>query len=114
MKRVVYSPEYRKSILELRVYLRERFGEITEKRVIKEITEAVNSLKDNVNLGRNLGSEYDIDTDYKFIFKSHCYVIYKTDDEYVYVENIFNEREDFIRKLFDNDRLSEESLIDEY
>ena len=114
MKEIVYSPEYRRGILELRDYLLEKFGENTAKKVIKEITEAIDLLSDNEELGKSLNKEFGIDTDYRYLYRSHTYIFYKADYNYIYVEKIFNEREDFMRKLFKPNLVNENTFLDEY
>lgn len=112
MKEIVFTPEYRKSILELRDYLKSEFGEKTEKKVIKDIQNTVHLLADNEKLGKSVKNEFGINTDYRYIYQSHNYIFYKTDSERIYIEALFNERVDFIRKLFYPRGVSEDKTVD--
>ena len=100
MKEIIYSPEYKKSILELRDYLVLEFGEKTAEKIVRKITETINLLESNEKLGKSLRSEYGMDTDYRYIFTSHNYIFYKIGKDEIYIENLFYERQDFIGKLF--------------
>ena len=114
MKRIKYSPEYRKRILELRDYLEEKYGEKTAKKVVKEITDAINLLPCNEKMGMSLRSEYGIDTDYRYIFKAQNYIFYTINKDSVLIVNMYNEKENYIRKLFCKQMICEESLINDY
>ncbi|MBO5994373.1 MAG: type II toxin-antitoxin system RelE/ParE family toxin [Firmicutes bacterium] len=114
MKSIVYSPEYREGILDLREYLIREFGENTAKKVIREITDKIHLLEKNENLGSSLKAVYGIETDYRYIFATHNYIFYRYDKQNIYIINLYNERVDFIRKLFKTDTLSESSLLDTY
>lgn len=89
MKEIVYSPEYLRRILELRDYLYEKYGDRNADRIIKEITETVNLLRDNEFLGKSLQRELGIDTDYRYIFKNQNYIFYLIKGEHILVTNIY-------------------------
>lgn len=114
MKHIIYSPEYRNKILDLREYLILEFGENTARKVIKEITDKIHLLEGNIKLGISLKELYGIETNYRYIFVAHNYIFYRIDEQNIYIVNIYNEREDFIRKLFETNTVSEISLLDNY
>ena len=53
---------------------------------------------------------YDIVTDYLYIFVNHNYFVYRVEDEKVIVVQIFNEKEDFMQKLFGISGRTQESI----
>ena len=114
MKEIVYSPEYLRRILELRDYLYERYGDRTADRIIKEITETVNLLKENEYLGKSLQREFGIDADYRYIFKNQNYIFYLIKDEQILVVAIYNEKENYMQKLFKVKTLTEKSYLCDY
>ena len=100
MKKLVYSPEYRIKLAELRVYLEEEFGTETRRRVLRRITDRLHLLQRDEYSGVALRALYGIETEYRYVFIEHSYVFYRTDQDTIYVINIYNEREDFMYRLF--------------
>lgn len=100
MKKLLYSPDYTEKIKTLKIYLDNQFGSDVRKRVIKDIGIKVRSLRDNENIGYSVRDMYGVDTDCLCFFIRKNYVFYKVDDDCIYIINIYNEREDFMRNLF--------------
>ena len=100
MKKLVYSPKYKSKIIEIKKYLDIHFGNEIHKRVLKEITDQVHKLLDFQEMGVSIKELYGIETEYRYIYVAKNYVFYRTDPDYVYIVNIYNEREDFMMKLF--------------
>ena len=100
MKKLVYSPDYRERIKELKSYLNAQFGAETENKTIKEITERLHLLPSNEHLGVSVREMFGVDTDYRYVFVAHQYVFYRIGGEHIYIINIYHEREDFMQKLF--------------
>lgn len=98
--KIVYSPEYRRKISELKKYLDIQFGVSVRKKVLRQITERIHTLRDYPYSGISMRDLYDIDTDYCYIFVGHNYVFYRRDSENIYVVNMYNEREDYMMSLF--------------
>ena len=53
---------------------------------------------------------YDIDTDYYYVFVRHNYFIYQIEPQKIIVAQMFNEREDFMMKLFGMSGRTQESI----
>ena len=100
MKKLVYSPRYKSKIIEIKKYLDIHFGNETRKRVLKEITDQVHKLLDFSEMGVAIKELYGIETEYRYIYVANNYVFYRTDSDCVYIVNIYNEREDYMMKLF--------------
>ena len=100
MKEIVYSPAYREKIRELRIYLDFQFGEEVRKKVFSNIDQKINTLQSFENLGASVRDLFGIDVDYRAIHVEKNYVFYVTDNERIYILNMFNEREDYMRKMF--------------
>ena len=60
--------------------------------------------------GVSISRMYDIDTDYWYIFTNHNYFIYRIEAKKVVVVQMFNEREDFMMKLFGISGRTQESI----
>lgn len=52
---------------------------------------------------------FGVDSDYEFISVSHYYIFYYQDEEVIYIVNIYDDREDFMYKLFGIRTASEET-----
>lgn len=100
MKEIVYSPEYREKIRELRIYLDFQFGEDVRKKVFSNIDQKINTLQSFENLSASVRDLFGIDVDYRVIHVEKNHVFYDTDNERIYILNMFNEREDHMRKMF--------------
>ena len=53
---------------------------------------------------------YDIDTDYWYLFTHQHYLIYRIEKGKVTIVQMFNEREDFMMKLFGISGRTQESI----
>ena len=61
--------------------------------------------------GVNVSSQYNIDSDYSYIFIEHNYFFYSIKDkEAILILEMFHEREDFMRKLFGIVTTSQETI----
>lgn len=98
--KISYSPEYKRKVSELKKYLDIQFGVNVRKKVLRKITDKVHDLCEFPSRGVSLRRLYGLDTDYCYIFVGHSYIFYRYDAEYVYVVTIYNEREDYMMKLF--------------
>ena len=100
MKALKYSPDYTEKMREIKKHLDFQFGVDVRKRVIKAIGNRVRSLRDHENIGISVRDMYGVDTDCLCIFVEKNYVFYRIEPDCIYIINIYNEREDFMFKLF--------------
>ena len=100
MKKLVYSPAYKRKIQALKKRLDLEFGREVSKRILQTITARLHSLKEFDESGVSIFGLYGIHSDYRYVFTAHNYVFYCTDSTCVYIIDIFHEREDFMQKLF--------------
>ena len=100
MKRLVYSPVYRKKIRRLRQYLDFQFGEAVRQKALQKIDERLHMLLTFDALGISVRENFGIDCDYFCIYVAQNYIFYRVDDTRIYIVNIYNEREDFMLKMF--------------
>jgi len=109
LKKLVYSPDYKEKVKELKKYLDMQFGESVRKRVLKEITDRLHLLQQNEDSGVSVKAMFGVDTQYEVVFVSHQYVFYRVDADKIYIVNMYNEREDFMQKMFGIRTISRES-----
>ena len=100
MKTIVYTDEFLRKIEILKLRLVSEFGERTEKKKMKEIYNVINLLSLNEYLGLSVREIFGIDCDFYYIYAVHNYVFYSISEKMIKVLNIFDEREDFMMKMF--------------
>jgi plasmid stabilization system protein ParE len=100
LRKLEYSQISRRKLKELRDDLSEKYGVQFAKDTIKVMTKSVRMLEHYANSGIQISKMYGIDTNYWYLFVNHNYFVYRIEDEKVIVVQIFNEKEDFIQKLF--------------
>ena len=53
---------------------------------------------------------FDIGTDYRYLYVSKNYILYRIEDEYIKIVNLYHEREDFMWQLFGVDTTPRETV----
>ena len=107
--KVEYSQIVRRKMKALKKYLTEHFDPDTAVRGLEQITAAVRRLEDYPEEGTALSDMFGIDTDFRCLYVNHNYMFYYIQDNKVIVAEMFDEREDFMYKLFGISSESEES-----
>lgn len=109
MKHLEYSQVARRKIKALRMRLTSEYGSAVSSKIIKQITTAARSLETFEAKGISISSIYGIECDYRYLYVAHNYLFYRIEDDKVIVAEIFDEREDFMYKLFGITTTSQES-----
>lgn len=76
---------------------------------MSEIRKRLTSLKEFPSQGMSVRAMFGVDSGYEFIYVSHNYIFYHQDETIIYVVNIYDDREDFMYKLFGIWQASEET-----
>ncbi|SKB84162.1 Plasmid stabilization system protein ParE [Lachnospiraceae bacterium] len=100
MKKIVYSKVLSSKLKKLKQNLIDKFGEKTSVETLTKIMRDLHLLAENSELGVSISELYTIDTEYYYLFSSHNYFIYRIEADSVVIVNMFNEKEDFMLKLF--------------
>ena len=100
MKKLVYSPLYKRKLSEIKKYLDIQFGADIRKKALRRITDRLHQLQEYEESGVSLKELYGINTDYRYVFVAHNYVFYRITADSIRIINIYNEREDFLLDLF--------------
>lgn len=114
LKKIEYSMIVRKKLNLLRQELSDKFGDYVSRKSVKKITDAVKGLVDFEKKGVLLSNMYDIDCDYRYLFVGQNYLFYRIEDKRILIVEMFNEREDFIQKLFGTGETLHENLFKYY
>ena len=109
MKTIVFSPDYKEKLGVIREWLDIRFGKSTRVRQMAEIKKDLDSLKEFPDQGLSVRAMFRVDSDYEFIYVAHNYIFFYQTEMDIRVVNIYNEREDFMYKLFGIRTTSEET-----
>ncbi len=100
MKKLVYSPQYRRKLSEIKKYLDFRFGVDIRKKALRTITNRLHQLQKHEESGVSLRELYGINSEYRYVYTAHNYVFYQITADCIRILNIYNEREDFMLDLF--------------
>lgn len=110
MKKLEYSPIVRRKLKRLKEYLSLEYDNKTAHDILQGITDDADNLKTFENSGVDISKIYNIDTDYRYLFTYHHYLIYRYDEKKVVIVQMFHEREDFMKTLFGISGRSDESI----
>lgn len=100
MKKILYSPNAIEKLQEIKQDIRIRYGKQKANKVIKNILKTINGLRIYENKGPSVADLTGVVCDYRLIFTEHNYIFYKIDKSEILIVDIYNEREDFMWKLF--------------
>lgn len=110
MKKVEYSQIVRRKLKALRVRLTSEFGSEVSRKSLKQITDAARGLGNFAEKGVSVSSMYGIDCDYRYLCVGHNYLFYRIEKDKIIIVEMFDDREDFMYKLFGISTTSQESL----
>lgn len=108
--KVEYSMIVREKMKVLRKNLSDRFGTEVAQKSIKAITTSLKQLSDYPLKGMAVSDAFGVDTDFRYLYVRKNYFFYYLDKDSVIVAEMFDEREDFMIKLFGISSTTEESL----
>ncbi|SEL38168.1 MULTISPECIES: type II toxin-antitoxin system RelE/ParE family toxin [unclassified Butyrivibrio] len=100
MKTLKYSPDYKEKIAKMRKYLDSQFGDAKRKEIFSAINNRIQSIRKHEDIGISVRDMFGVDTDYQYIYAVKNYVFFRIDETQIYIVNIYDEREDFMWKLF--------------
>jgi len=110
LKKVEYSQIVRRKLKALRRCLTDEFGLEVSRKTLKQITDAARGLGDFAEKGISVASMYDLGCDYRYLYAGHNYLFYRIESSRIIIVEMFDEREDFMYKLFGISTTSQESL----
>ena len=105
-----YSQIVRKKLKTLKACLVEQYGEEFAKSSLKKITDYARTLIKNPEIGTDLSAILGIETDYRSVFVNHNYLFYYIESSTIIIAEMFNEKEDFMLKLFGISGRTKESI----
>ncbi len=110
MKKVEYSQIVRRKLKNLRARLTSEFGAEVSRKSVKQITDAARGLEDFEEKGISVSSMYGIECDYRYVYTGRNYLFYRIESDKIIIAEMFDEREDFMYKLFGITTTTQEAL----
>lgn len=110
MKKIEYSQIVRRKLKILKWRLTCEFGSEVSRKTLKQITDAARSLENFAEKGASVAAMYNIDCDYRYLCVGHNYLFYRIEIDKIVIVEIFDNKEDFMYKLFGISTTSQESL----
>ena len=105
-----YSPDASDKLKALNNQLTELYGKTVSTKIIAKITRSIKGLLDNPHKGASVEALLGIPTPYRFLRIDHNYAFYRIDHNIIYITDIYNERENFMGKLFGINLRTRESV----
>ena len=100
MKQLQYSPDAIEKLQEIRQDITARYGAQKAKAVIREMTKSFRDLQQFENKGPSVENLIGIPCDYRMLYVQHNYAFYRVENDVIRITDIFNEKENFMWKLF--------------
>lgn len=95
-----YSPDASDKLRELKKQMTATYGNQVAIKVLSKITSDIRGLQDNPEKGPSVEALFGIPMPYRFLHAEHNYVFYRLEEDKVFVTDIYNEREDFMWRMF--------------
>ena len=108
MKKIEYSQIVRKKLNQLKVDLVQDFGAEVSRKSVKKITDAVRGLEKFEKKGIAVSAMYNIECDYRYLVTIMFFI--ELNQKKKIVVEMFDEREDFMYKLFGISTRTQESI----
>lgn len=100
MKKLQYSPDSIEKLHKIKQNITTKYGTKKAKSVIQKITKSLRDLQQYENKGVSVENYTRIPCDYRMLYVQHNYVFYQINNNIIQIVDIYNEREDFMWKLF--------------
>lgn len=110
MKIVEYSLIVRRKIQKLRNELEEDYGKEKSDRIIRRILDIAGGLAEFPEKGVAVSARYEIECDYRYLYVGHNYLFYRVEEDKIIIVEMFDEKEDFMWKLFGMETTSQETI----
>lgn len=110
MNKLEYSDLVKRKMIKLKKWLTEHYDSDTAKSILSEMMADAYRLKEYEKSGTNIAETYGIETNYWYLFTHQHYLVYRFEPGKVTVVQMFNEKEDFMMKLFGISGRTQESI----
>ncbi|MBR3771060.1 MAG: type II toxin-antitoxin system RelE/ParE family toxin [Clostridium sp.] len=105
-----YSPDASVKLRELDKKISGSYGKSVATRIVTKIMSEIRGLQDNPLKGPSVEALLGMPTPYRFLHIEQNYAFYRIENDTVFVTDIYNEREDFMRRMFRMNLRTQESI----
>lgn len=109
-RKVIYSEIALKKRKTIKKNIKDNYGKEKANKFSEHISKTIADLKQFPDMGISMREKYDLDCDYYILFIEHNYFIYRMTNEIIFILEIFNEKEDFMKQMFGITTTSQETL----
>lgn len=103
MSKLKISPEAKNDLAEIKDYIsQELCNPQAAVNLASKITRKIRGLSEHPGIGASLSSIMDIQTDYRFLVCTNYLILYRYEDEIVFVSRILYGKRDYMHILFGN------------
>lgn len=103
MSKLKISPEAKNDLAEIKDYIsQELCNPQAAVNLASKITRKIRGLSEHPGIGASLSSIMDIQTDYRFLVCTNYLILYRYEDETVFVSRILYGKRDYMHILFGN------------
>ncbi len=95
-----YSPDASDKLRELNKQITANYGKPVATKIVSKIMGEIRDLQNNPEKGPSVEAMLGISTPYRFLHVEQNYAFYRIENGTIYVTDIYNEREDFMRRMF--------------
>ena len=95
-----YSPDASDKLRNLKKQIATSYGTQAAAKTLSKILSEIKGLRDNPEKGASVEALLGISTPYRFLHVEHNYAFYRLEEDTIFVTDIYNEREDFMWRMF--------------
>lgn len=105
-----YSPDASDKLRELKNQIISSYGKTVATRIVSNIMSEIRGLQENPKKGASVEAMLGISTPYRFLHVEQNYAFYRLENDTVFVTDIYNEREDFMWRMFRVNSRTQDSI----
>ncbi|WP_343756366.1 type II toxin-antitoxin system RelE/ParE family toxin [Alkalibacterium iburiense] len=98
--KIEYSPKALEDLKSIQRYLYLEWGDITADKSVQALLSDIKRLTDFPSLGASLSKKINRVSDYRYVYSNKNYIFYRAETDSIKIIRIINEKQDFIRELF--------------
>ena len=95
-----YSPDASDKLRELNKQITANYGKPVATKIVSKIMGEIRDLQNDPEKGPSVEAMLGISTPYRFLHVEQNYAFYRIENGTIYVTDIYNEREDFMWRMF--------------
>jgi len=105
-----YSPDASDKLRELNKQIAANYGKPVATKIVSKIMGEIRDLQNNPEKGPSVEAMLGIPTPYRFLHVEKNYAFYRIENGTIYVTDIYNEREDFMWRMFHVNLRTQDSI----